>query len=90
MLPKRVEKDRLSRERYNDRMARGNHKNLRSREPKGASLDQLIRAQNAKPITDLNKLGSLLPEDFDPDSFIAFINAERAARRSSKPRRKSA
>src|SRR3954465_1181743 len=89
LLQRRVEKNRRLRC-YNPIMAQGKSKKNRSREPRGATLDQLIRAQNVKPIADLKKLGSLLPEDFDPDSFIAFINAERAARRASRPRRKSA
>jgi hypothetical protein len=62
----------------------------RSPQAKSKSLEELIRAQGVKPITDLDELGALFPEDFDPDAFRAFIEAERAAKRASRPRRKSA
>ena len=47
------------------------------------SLDELIKQQGVSPVTDLDELGSLLPADADPDAFLEFLNAERAARRDA-------
>jgi hypothetical protein len=46
-------------------------------------LEELARRQGVKPVTDLDALGALLPADFDPDAFAAFITDERAARRKA-------
>jgi hypothetical protein len=84
-----VEKDKTSHECYNASVARGKNKAVRSPQPKSKSLEELIRAQGIKPISDLDELGASFPEDFDPDAFRAFIEAGRAARRTSRPRRKT-
>ena len=46
-------------------------------------LEELARQQGVKPIKDISALGALLPEDFDPDAFEAFIAEERKARRQA-------
>lgn len=44
-------------------------------------LEELARQQQAKPITDLDDIGSLWPEQFDPDEFLVWLTAERKLRR---------
>jgi hypothetical protein len=55
-----------------------------------AALAALIRQQGVKPVTDLAALGALWPDNDDPAALERFIRDERAARRSSRPRRKTA
>jgi hypothetical protein len=54
------------------------------------SLVDLAREQGVKPVSDLDELGALWPADDDPDAFLAFVQAERAAGRAAvraKPRK---
>jgi hypothetical protein len=50
----------------------------------------LIREQGVKPVADLESLAKLWPAAHDPVAFEKFLHEERAARRASKPRRKTA
>jgi hypothetical protein len=45
------------------------------------SIEELARQQGVKPVTDLDEIGALMPEEFDPDAFLAWLAEERAARR---------
>ena len=60
---------------------RGKAKVTRPAGARTVSLAELARRQGVKPVADLDDLGALLPADFDPDAFAAFIAEERAARR---------
>ena len=44
------------------------------------SLDELARRQGVKPLTDLNEVGALWPEEFNPDEFLIWLSGERTAR----------
>jgi hypothetical protein len=45
------------------------------------SLEELIRQQGLKPITDLGELSGMWPADFEPDEFLKWLEAERTERR---------
>lgn len=47
------------------------------------ALDELAQEQGVQPIADLDELGALWPVEDDPDAFLAFVESERAARRST-------
>lgn len=48
---------------------------------KPPSLDELAERQGILPVTDLDELCDLWPEDGDPDEFLTHVLSERAARR---------
>jgi len=55
----------------------------------GTSLEELIRQQGVKPITDVDELTKLMPVDDedDPEAMLRFILNERAAQRRIAKRR---
>ena len=59
-------------------------KTKRGRRPPSGSipLEELARQQNVRPLKDGSELTKLWPGDDDPDELLAFILAERAARRA--------
>jgi len=48
-------------------------------------LESIAKAQGVRPVTDLDELSLLWPEQNDPDQLLAFIKREREARRSIAP-----
>lgn len=54
----------------------------RRREPSSIPLEELARQQNVRPLKDVSELAKLWPGDDDPEEVLAFILAERAARRA--------
>jgi hypothetical protein len=45
------------------------------------SLEVLARLQGIKPVSDLDAISALWPEDDDPDQLLEHILSERSARR---------
>ena len=59
-----------------------------SREARAINLEELIRQQGIKPVTDLDEIGALWPAEDDPKAFLAFLDAQRKARRQKAQKRK--
>ncbi|HEY6232565.1 MAG TPA: hypothetical protein VIW64_14980 [Pyrinomonadaceae bacterium] len=45
-----------------------------------SAIEQLIVAQDVRPITDLDQLAALWPADDDPDALMNYVLSERQAR----------
>jgi hypothetical protein len=57
-------------------------KTARGERPSSTSLEQLARQQDVRPLKDASELAENWPGDEDPDELLAFILAERSARRA--------